>query len=229
MPRLTFDIFLSSTSTDLKACRTKVNEMIGRMRQMTIRMETFGAKPVKPLDACRAEVEKCDALIVIVGHRYGWIPPKVAGGDGTRSITWFEVQWALDAGKPVYAFLLDLAAAWNGEREQDRLLKVRKERDIIEVGYAVQHLHTFRSFLEQKTTRELFISADDLAGKVATSLHTWLLEQAVLAAQSEFGEETGRVARAPMAPKGRSGRAHDANNFALAGANSPAQRPAPGG
>jgi len=43
MPRAVFDIFLSSTSKDLEACRAKVGEMIARMRQTTIRMETFGA------------------------------------------------------------------------------------------------------------------------------------------------------------------------------------------
>ena len=69
MPREIFDIFLSSTSADLQICRAKVTEM----RQITIRMETFGAKPAQPLATCRDEVQKCDALIVIVGHRYGWI------------------------------------------------------------------------------------------------------------------------------------------------------------
>lgn len=48
MPRTTFDIFLSSTSADLQEYRTKVTEMIDRIRQTTIRMETFGAKPTKP-------------------------------------------------------------------------------------------------------------------------------------------------------------------------------------
>jgi len=81
--------------------------MVARMRQVVIRMETFGAKPSAPLPACRAEVEQCDALIVIVGHRYGWVPSKSDGGDGVKSITWWEVQWALDAKKPVYAFLID--------------------------------------------------------------------------------------------------------------------------
>src|ERR1700730_16312586 len=101
MPREIFDIFLSSTSADLQICRAKVTEMIARMRQTTIRMETFGATPAKQLATRRDEVQKCDALIVMVGHRYGWIPSKKDGGDDTKSITWWEVQWALDANKPV--------------------------------------------------------------------------------------------------------------------------------
>lgn len=165
MPRAVFDIFLSSTSADLQACRAKVSEMVARMRQTTIRMETFGAKPNKPLATCREEVQKCDALVVIVGHRYGWVPSKEEGGNGVKSITWWEVQWALDAKKPVYAFLVDPQAAWTGEREQDRLASAETESMFIEIGRAVRHLQEFRAFLDRNTTRELFTSADDLAAK----------------------------------------------------------------
>jgi len=151
-------------------------------------METFGAKPNKPLDACREEVQKCDALIVIVGHRYGWVPAEEDGGDGLRSITWWEVGWALDAHKPVYAFLLEPNAAWNGEREQDQLLTATSDDAAVQVGRAVRQLVDFREYLGSHTTYELFTSADDLAGKVATSLHDWLLEQAVRAARAAYSE-----------------------------------------
>lgn len=200
MPREIFDIFLSSTSADLHACRAKVSEMIARMRQTSIRMETFGAKPTKPLATCRDEVQKCDALIVIVGHRYGWVPTKEDGGDGVKSITWWEVQWALDANKPVYAFLIDPKAAWIGEREQDRLTSATTETMFIKIGRAVRHLQDFRSFLEAKTTRELFTSADDLAGKVATSLLDWLLEQAVAAARVAYLAEEAQPLPALPSP-----------------------------
>jgi Subtilase family/Domain of unknown function (DUF4062) len=193
MPRAVFDIFLSSTSADLQAYRAKVSEMIARMRQTTIRMETFGAKPMKPLRTCQDEVQKCDALIVIVGHRYGWVPPKEDDGDGIKSITWWEVHWALDAKKPVYAFLVDPKVAWTGEREQDRLKTARTESMFIEIGRAVSHLQKFRDFLDTNTTRELFTSADDLAAKVATSLHDWLLEQAVTAARATYLSERSRA------------------------------------
>jgi hypothetical protein len=193
MPRVVSDIFLSSTSADLQACRAKVGEMIARMRQTTIRMETFGAKPTKPFSACRDEVQKCDALIVIVGHRYGWIPSEEDGGDGVTSITWWEVKWALEAGKPVYAFMIDPKATWLGEREQDRLMSATTEQMIIEIGRAVQQLVAFRAFLDTNSTRELFTSADDLGGKVATSLHDWLLEQAVTAARAAYSAEEAQL------------------------------------
>ena len=188
MPRTVSDIFLSSTSKDLQVYRNKVSDMIGRMGQTTIRMESFGAQPNKPLDTCRKEVEQCDALIVIVGHRYGWIPGKEEGGDAERSITWWEVAWALNAARPVpvYAFLIDPDSPWTEKREQDRLLEAKTEEEFVEVGHAVKRLREFREFLEKNTTRETFTSADDLAAKVATSLHNWLLRLAVEAVREAY-------------------------------------------
>jgi subtilase family protein/uncharacterized protein DUF4062 len=200
MPRSVFSLFLSSTSQDLGPYRDKVREMIARMRQTAIAMETFGARPTKPLATCRDEVQQCDALIVVVGYRYGWIPSVQEGGDGKKSITWWEVQWALDAGKPVYAFMVDLQAPWNAPREQDRLMTASTDLEIIEIGRAVQSLKDFRVFLEKRTTRDSFTSPDDLGGKVATSLHDWLLQQAVAAVRATMATTSGGATPLPGLP-----------------------------
>jgi Subtilase family/Domain of unknown function (DUF4062) len=205
MPREVFDIFLSSTSVDLEQYRAKVSDMIARLRQTTIRMENFGAKPNKPLATCHDEVLRCDALIVIVGHRYGWVPSTKEGGDDVKSITWWEVQWALDAEKPVYVFVADPNAPWTGEREQDRLLDAKTERSFVEIGKAVQRLKEFREFLDANTTRELFCSPDDLASRVATSLHPWLTGQAVAAARASFAAETAQRLAPVASPAAVSG------------------------
>jgi nucleoside 2-deoxyribosyltransferase len=191
MPRTVFSLFVSSTSQDLAPCRAKVREMIERMRQTTIAMETFGAKPKKPLQTCREEVQSCDALIVIVGHRYGWIPSREEGGDSRKSITWWEVQWAIEAGKPVYAFLLDPQAPWTAPREQDRLISARTSDEFQEIGRAVALLQELRGFLDSHQTREFFTSPDDLGGKVATSVHDWLLEQAIALVHASLPAASG--------------------------------------
>ena len=178
MARHVLDIFLSSTSEDLKDYRRTVADTLGRLGQFAVRMESFGAKPNKPLPKCREEVARSDALIVIVGHRYGWVPPKQDGGDGKRSITWWEVTWALEEQKPVYAFLIDPAAPWPGSREQDRLTRAATEPETLGVWRDVRSLAEFRSFLENSMTRELFTSPDQLGMLVATSLFPWLLEHA---------------------------------------------------
>lgn len=173
MSRSVFEVFLSSTSKDLAPHRAKVRDMVERLGEASICMETFGAQPTPPLETCRQAVQRADALVVIVGHRYGWIPG-ADQGDRETSITWHEVRWALDAGKPVFAFLVDVNAPWTESKEQDRLVEAKTPEAGDEVRRAVQGLQDFRAFLESHTTRELFTSADDLGGKVATTLANWL-------------------------------------------------------
>jgi Domain of unknown function (DUF4062) len=182
-------IFLSSTS-ELEEYRAKVRQTIDRMDQATIAMESFGARPKKPFLICKEEVERCHALIVIVGHCYGWIPPASDGGDGKTSITWWEVKWAVACGKPVYAFLADPRTPRSGKREQDRLLEASSDEMILSIGHRVQHLIQFRAYLSAEVTHETFTSEEDVAGKVATSLHRWILDQAVVNATPPKGSVT---------------------------------------
>src|SRR5688572_19911551 len=107
MPQFDFRIFLSSTSQDLEVHRAKIFEIIDRLGEMAVRMETFNAQPTVPLMTCKQQVQSADALVVIVGHRYGWIPTLAQGGDDVKSITWWEVSWAQEANQPVFAFILD--------------------------------------------------------------------------------------------------------------------------
>ena len=44
-------------------------------------MEYFAASGDKPpLPACLAKVAETDVLVVLVAHRYGWVPPDQAEG-----------------------------------------------------------------------------------------------------------------------------------------------------
>jgi hypothetical protein len=196
MSKETYQIFLSSTSVDLKLYRDKVREFIERLRLTTIRMETFGARPNLPFKTCELEVKECDALIVIVGKRYGWVPGVKDGGDGIKSITWWEVKWALEAGKPVYAFLCDQKQVMNLESEQDRLIEAKTEKEFIEIGNAVSNLVKFRTFLDGETTRETFNSVDDLAAKVTSSLQDWVLKIAIENAKTSYSNERSIIAPA---------------------------------
>ena len=51
-------------------------------------METFVAEPRSQLEVCRSKVAESDAVVVIVAHRYGWVPSVQEGGDGRKSVTW---------------------------------------------------------------------------------------------------------------------------------------------
>jgi hypothetical protein len=188
MPRFVLNLFLSSTFEDLRGYRPAVVSALAGLRQVAIYAESWGAKPQPALPACREEVHGCDALIVVVGHRYGWVPSDAEGGREGKSITWLEVEWALEAGKPVYAFLVDPNAQWTGPREQDALLSATTESDGVAVWRRVRSLQAFRAFLESRVTRDLFTSPDHLGQRVTSSLLHLVIEHEVAQARAAVRE-----------------------------------------
>jgi hypothetical protein len=136
-------IFMSSTFEDLAEHRRVVHGALERMLFSTSRMEIFGARPNAPLAECRRLAAEADAVVVMVAHRYGWVPTPDEGGDGKRSVTWHEVEAAEGAGKPIFAFLVDDKAAWTGAKEQDRLLAATTPEDMLAIGSAVRELGNF--------------------------------------------------------------------------------------
>ena len=109
-------------------------------------------------------------------------------------MTWHEVEAALDAGKPVFAFLADAGHPWQGVTEKDRLTGEATDEEFLAVAAALRRLRAFRDFLESKLTRQTFTTPDDLVAKVATSLFPWLLRHAA----TEDG--SGGGATSPRAP-----------------------------
>lgn len=170
-----YRIFLSSTAIDLQEHRRKVSDAIMRLGDLPVGMEQFGALPSDPVDVCQRKARQCDALVVMVAHRYGWVPGVDEGGDGHKSITWLEVEAALGAGKPIFAFLVDPTFGWSAAKEQDLLSEADDDAEALKIYKKVQALKDFRTFLEREAglTRDTFTTPDDLAVKVATSLANW--------------------------------------------------------
>jgi hypothetical protein len=173
-----YRIFLSSTAIDMEDHRQKVSDAIISLGNLPVAMETFGAIPNEPVEVCQNKVRECDALVVMVAHRYGWIPGVDEGGDGKKSITWIEVETALEAGKPVFAFLVDMDFGWTQPKEQDLLVKAKEKKEIDDIIKKVQAHQEFRTYLETKAalTRDIFTIPDELATKVSTSLSNWIRE-----------------------------------------------------
>lgn len=161
-------IFLSSTAVDLRCYRDKVRDAILRLENLPIAMETFSARSGQPAAECRKMAAEADAVICVVGHRYGYVPPPELGGDGDRSITWLEVEAAKRAGKPVFAFLVDPNTQWAALKEQDRLVSDPERTQ--EIVKAVQKLQEFKAYLGRERMWQTFTGPDDLAMKVAISL-----------------------------------------------------------
>jgi len=162
-------IFISSTAVDLIAYRDNVRDAVLRLKNLPIAMETFSAQSGQPAGECMRMAGEADAVICVVAHRYGYVPPPELGGDGERSITWLEVDAATRAGKPVFAFLVDPKAPWTEIKEQDRLTSEPSEK-IPEIVKAVQKLKEFKAYLERECTRQTFTDPKDLASHVTAAL-----------------------------------------------------------
>ncbi len=132
-------------------------------------METFSAQSGQPASECMKMAAEADAVICIVAHRYGYVPPKELGGDGERSITWLEVDAAKRAHKPVFAFLVDPKAPWTQVKEQDRLTSEPADKEA-EILKAVRKLQEFRALLEREYTRNTFSGDEELAKLVAITV-----------------------------------------------------------
>jgi tetratricopeptide (TPR) repeat protein len=162
-------IFISSTAVDLIDYREKVRDAVLRLEGLPIAMETFSAQSGQPASECMRMAAEADAVICIVAHRYGYVPPKELGGDGERSITWLEVDAAKRANKPVFAFLVDPKAPWTELKEQDRLTSEPPEK-APEIIKAVQDLQKFKTFLQNEYMRGTFTNKDELATNAAIAV-----------------------------------------------------------
>ncbi len=181
-------IFISSTAVDLCDYRDKVRDAVLRLESLPIAMETFSAMAERPASECMRMAAEADAVICIVAHRYGYVPPKELGGDGERSITWLEVDAAKRAGRPVFAFVVDPKAPWTEPKEQDRLDSEPPEK-AVEIVKAVQKLREFKAYLQSEYTRSTFSNADELAKLVTATLANYVpaLSPAAVAAPAPSG------------------------------------------
>ena len=175
-------IFISSTAVDLLDYRAKVRDAVLGLENLPIAMETFSAQSGQPVGECMRMVAEADAVVCIVAHRYGYVPPRELGGDGDRSITWLEVDAAKRAGKPVFAFLADPNAPWTPVKEQDRLVSEPEKAQ--EIFKAVKKLQEFKAYLDRECVRQTFTSADDLATHVTVALAKYTQEHGQAAAST---------------------------------------------
>ena len=152
-------VFISSTSEDLAAHREAARDAAVGARMLPIMMEYFVASGEHPpLEACLSQVSEADLLVVVVAHRYGWVPPD-QGADQPKSITWLECEQAVSEGKEVLAFLVDEKEAWPEEaREAYRLTAAIQNRSANgalygEVNRNVGMLKQFKAWLNGRGIR----------------------------------------------------------------------------
>jgi hypothetical protein len=98
-------VYLCSASEDLREHQRSAEQVIGEEGWLTVRLEDAG--PVADLlgDALRRGVEGSDLVLLIAGHRRGFVPTPAQGGDGERSVAELVLEAARRRGIPVRALL----------------------------------------------------------------------------------------------------------------------------
>jgi len=101
-------VFISSASGALDPYRAAAVEVCQRLGLVAVCPERSGPGRLPPVDVCRREVEGCDALVLLLGHRYGSRPE-----DHQTSYTELEYAWAAARpGVEVFAFLVKPGYPW---------------------------------------------------------------------------------------------------------------------
>jgi formylglycine-generating enzyme required for sulfatase activity len=170
-------VFISSTSDDLNEHREQAAKAARSMGFSTRMMEDFPATGhVRSLPACLEMVAQAEVAVVIVAHRYGWVPTGPENPDA-KSITWLECDYARHTkGKEVLAFLVDPDYPWRAELyENYRLVKERNKLHILEeVTRNEEKLAQFKQELSGYF-RGKFTDAASLRPLVSEALAAWRL------------------------------------------------------
>ncbi len=168
-------VFISSTSEDLKEHREMAMQAARASGFSPRAMEYFPASGHLPsLPACLEKVDDAEVAVVLVAHRYGWVPDDRSNPD-RKSITWLECDHArLANGKEVLAFLVDEKYPWPAElKESYRLVTERKKPGIgDEVERNENKLAEFKRELSGYF-RGLFTDAASVRPLVSEALAAW--------------------------------------------------------
>lgn len=149
-----YQIFISSTYTDLVEERKKVRDTILSMLHFPVGMEIFGAADEEQWEIIKDTIDSSDYYVLLVAHRYGSIIE--SGQDAGISYTEKEYRYAKKKGIPILAFLIDDSVS---------VLPEKMERDNPE------KLKAFKQEVKTGRLVEWWKNSDDLAQKLSISLH----------------------------------------------------------
>ena len=97
-----YQVFISSTYTDLKKERAKVQEILLMADCIPAGMEAFVASNAQQFEVIKKVIDLCDYYVLIIGGRYGTINKET-----DLSYTEMEYNYAVSKGIPVLVFAID--------------------------------------------------------------------------------------------------------------------------
>ena len=99
------EIFVSTTSKDLKTCRQLVRDALLTLGCVPVTQDHFAPDAQTVREMLRTRLAACDAVIHLAGECYGNEPFQRQPSELRRSYTQLEYDMARTLGKPVYTFL----------------------------------------------------------------------------------------------------------------------------
>lgn len=152
MDNIKYQVFISSTYSDLEKERKQVLEILLMADCIPAGMENFVATDDEQFNVIKKVIDLCDYYILILGRRYGSVNETTG-----ISYTEMEYNYAIDKGIPVLVFSLDDSI----ELDSDKV-----EIDDVKKG----KLAEFKSRAMRNRLASVWRDQSDLTGKVAIAI-----------------------------------------------------------
>ena len=151
-----YQVFISSTYTDLIEERKAVQDAVLKMHQIPVGMEQFNASDAEQWEVIREAIDSTDYYVLILGKRYGSVIE--VGEDAGISYTEKEFNYAKSQGVPILAYIKSDNASFKGtdfETNEEKHQKLEDFKVKVKTGRIVEWFH----------------NKDHLAAMVTASLH----------------------------------------------------------
>lgn len=120
-----YQVFLSSTYSDLAEERENIIKAILEMYHIPIGMEMFSAEDEDQWEIIRRTIEVSDYYVLVLGLRYG---SKTSEG---ISFTQKEYEYALEKNIPILAFVMKDTVSLSRDKRDDDLSEINKFRELV--------------------------------------------------------------------------------------------------
>ena len=191
-PTTTPRVFISYTGEDLKAHAEQVSRTLQALDLLVIDHKVPSSLGQRSVEWCLSEIDRCDIVIALVAHRYGWVPSVEEGGDGETSITWLEVKHARLRRKVVLPYLVEPDAAWRPDHIEglsDASVLPRLRAFKADLGRYMAGFFNLPASLDGPVSRNIRSAVDDvrrqagpapaavLAGARRPSVRPWIFSR----------------------------------------------------